>query len=118
MNSSKQLKDQYKLQKFKIGVFQIRNIVNGKIFVGSSVNLDAIWNRNKSELKFIGHPNTALQADWSKFGEENFRFEILSEIEQKDGDKIDYNKEAKKLEEMFMEELQPFGEKGYHTLKA
>ena len=99
-------------------MFQIRNIVNGKIFVGSSVNLDAIWNRNKSELKFTGHPNTALQADWNKFGEENFRFEILSEIEQKDGDKIDYNKEAKKLEEMFMEELQPFGEKGYHTLKA
>jgi hypothetical protein len=107
MKSNKQLKEDYKQQKFKIGVFQIRNVVNEKIFVGSSINLDAIWNRIKVELKFGGHRNKPLQEDWTNFGED-----------QKDGDKIDYNKEVKKLEEMFIEELQPFGGKGYHTLKA
>jgi hypothetical protein len=117
MKANKELKETYKLTKFKIGVFQIRNTINGKIFVDSSLNLDAVWNRNKGELKFGGHRNKELQQDWSAYGEENFVFEVLSEIVQEDGDKVDYNKEAKKLEEMFIEELQPFGDKGYNALK-
>jgi group I intron endonuclease len=117
MNANKQLKEAYKLKKFKIGVFQIRNTINGKIFVGSSVNLDAIWNRIKAELKLAGHRNEKLQQEWALYGEENFLFEILYEIEQKDSDKLDYNKEAKKLEAMFIEELQPFADKGYNPVK-
>lgn len=118
MSTTKELKEEYKLRKFKVGVFQIRNTVNGKIFVGSSVNLDAIWNRIKSELKFEGHRNERLQKEWKEFGDQSFQFEILAELEQKDGEKIDYNREAKKLEEMFIEELQPFFDKGYNTFKA
>jgi group I intron endonuclease len=118
MKAAKHLKDEYKQMKFKVGVFQIKNTVNGKILVGSSVNLDAIWNRHKAELKFDGHRNKTLQQEWKEFGEENFAFEILYEIEQKDGSNIDYNKEAKKLEEMFIEELHPFAEKGYNITKT
>lgn len=99
-------------------MFQIRNRVNGKLYVGSSLNLDAIWNRNRMELKLSGHRNPALQEDWKKFGEDNFVFEILSEIEQKDGDKTDYTKEVRELEKLFMDELQPFGEVGYHQEKG
>jgi len=118
MKSNKQLKEEYKQKKFKVGVFQVRNTVNNKIFVGSSVNLDAIWNRIKAELRFEGHRNLLLQKEWMEFGEHNFSFEILSEIEQTDNEKLDYKKQAGKLEEMFIEELQPFAEKGYHTIKA
>lgn len=114
---NRQLKEEYKQKKFRIGVFQLRNTVNGKIFVGSSVNLDAIWNRIRVELKFGGHRNVQLQDEWKEYGEENFCFEILSEIVQKDGEKTDYAKEARKLEEMFIEELQPFGDKGYNPPK-
>lgn len=115
MKTQKEIKDEYKQKKFRIGVFQIRNIQNEKIFVSSSTNLDAIWNRNRMELNFGNHRNEGLQQDWKAMGEENFRFEILSEIEQKEGETIDYGKEAKKLEAMFMEELQPYNDKGYHT---
>ena len=118
MKTNKQLKEEYKYKKFKMGVFQIRNMINGKIFIGSSLNLDAIWNRHQTELKFGGHRNEVLQKEWKEFGEDNFKFEILSEIEQKDDDKADYNKEVKELEEMFIEDLQPFAEKGYNTFKA
>lgn len=114
MKNNKALKEEYKQRKFRIGVFQLRNTASGKIFVGSSVNLDAIWNRIKTELKFNGHRNDALQKDWNAFGEDAFVFEILSELEQKEGDNVDYGKEVNKLEEMFIEELQPFGEKGYN----
>jgi hypothetical protein len=98
MKTKKELKDAYKMTKFKIGVFQIRNIVNEKIYVDSSVNLDAIWNRNRMELAAGHHRNEMLQKEWKEFGEENFRFEILSEIEQKDNDNIDYNKKPNNLQ--------------------
>jgi len=114
MKSKKELKQEYSLKQFRIGVFQIRNIVNGKIFVGSSVNLEAIWNRHKSELKLGGHRNELLQKEWKEFGEDNFKYEILSEIDEKPGENIDYAKEARKLEEMFIEELKPFGDRGYN----
>ncbi len=115
MKTQKEIKDEYKQKKFRIGVFQIRNIQNEKIYVSSSVNLDAIWNRNRVELNFGNHRNEGLQQDWKTLGEANFRFEILAEIEQKDGETTDYGKEVKKLETMFIEELQPYLEKGYHT---
>jgi group I intron endonuclease len=107
MKSQKQIKEEYKLKKFKMGVFQIRNTVNGKIYVGSSLNLDAIWNRNKMELNFGNHRNSILQSEWKQFGERNFMYEILAEVVQKDEDKIDYNKEVKTLEGMFIAELNP-----------
>jgi hypothetical protein len=114
MKAKKELKDEYKLKKFKIGVFQIRNTINEKVFIDSSPNLDAVWNRHKSELNFGGHRNVILQNEWKEFGEEKFKFEILSEIVQKDDLKTDYTKEARELAAMFIEDLQPFGDKGYN----
>lgn len=102
------------MTKFKIGVYQIRNVVNDKVFVDSSVNLDKIWNRHLSELRMGGHLNTSLQKEWNEFGEENFRYEIVSEIEQKDNEMVDYGREAKLLAKMFIDDLKPFGEKGYN----
>lgn len=117
MKTNKALKDEYKSKKFKIGVFQIRNTVNEKVFIEGSVNLDAIWNRHRMELNFGNHRNETLQKEWNEFGEKNFRFEILSEIEQKD-DSLDYGKEVRQLAEMFIDELKPFAEKGYNRAKA
>lgn len=118
MKSKKELKNIYKEMKFKMGVFQIKNTVNQKIFVGSSTDLNAIWNRIRTELKFGSYPNIALQKDWANFGENNFVFEILSEIKQEeDGKNTNYKKEVKQLEEMYIEELQPFEDKGYNVRK-
>lgn len=63
MKTKKELKRIYKEKKFKMGVFQIRNTSNQKIFVGSSIDLDAIWNRLRTELKFGSYPNAPLQKD-------------------------------------------------------
>jgi hypothetical protein len=114
MKSNKELAQAYKLIKPQMGVFQIKNEQNSKLLIGSSTDLRAIWNRNKTELNFSSHRNKALQADWLAFGESAFTFTILSEIQQKEGEKVDYAKEIKTLEGMFIEELQPFGERGYH----
>ena len=114
MKTKKELKEEYHLIKPTIGVFQIRNTVNGKIYVEGSVNLDKIWNRHRVELNFGGHRNVFLQKDWNEFGEANFKYEILSEIKQEESQNIDYTREAKQLAKMFIEELKPFGDKGYN----
>jgi hypothetical protein len=114
MKSHKDLKNDYKAAKPRMGIFQIRNNANGKIYVDSSNNLDAIWNRNKTELKFGGHRNEALQKDWNQYGEEHFTFEALSEIKQKEEETINYTAELKELKAMYLQELQPFGDKGYN----
>ena len=115
MKSKKELKNEYKQMKFRIGVFQIRNTVNNKIYIDSSTDLIAIWNRQRFQLNLGSHKNSYLQKDWLEFGEDKFIYEILEEIEQKDETSIDYSKELKTLEVMYIEELKPFNEKGYNN---
>ena len=96
-----ELKKIYKEMKFKIGVFQLKNTANQKIFAGSSTDLNAIWNRMRTELKFGNYPNVELQKYWKKFGEENLIFEIVSEIKQEENDKnVNYRKEVKHREKI------------------
>ncbi len=118
MKSKKELQEAYKQMKFRMGVFQIRNTVNNKVFVEGSVNLEAIWNRHRSSLRFGGHTVEELQKDWNELGEDKFVYEVLSEIDPEDTTIKDHRKEVKKLEDMFIEELQPFGEKGYNRVKS
>lgn len=118
MKTKKELKNLYKEKKFRMGVFQLRNTSNQKIFIGSSTDLDAIWNRLQTELKFGSYPNRELQNDWTALGADHFEFEILSEVKPDEENKdTNYRKEVRQLEEMFIEELQPFGEKGYNREK-
>jgi len=59
------------------GIYQILNLVNGKIYVGSSNNIN---NRKRSHLHCLRnnrHRNQHLQYAWNKYGEHNFEFEIL-----------------------------------------
>lgn len=114
MKTRKDLKEEYKNLKIDMGVFQIRNLVNGKIFVGSSQDLKAFWNAQKWQLDFGMHRNAKLQADWKEFGAEQFSYEILGLIKQSDEAGVDYKKELKLLEKLYVEELQPFDDKGYN----
>lgn len=118
MNLKKEQKNNYKKLTFKVGVFQLKNLANNKIFIGSSIDLEASWNRLKMELKFGNYPNAELQNDWAKYGVENFEYEILSEIKQEDDGLIhNYRKEARQLEQLFLDELQTFGDNGYNIKK-
>ncbi len=114
MKTRKELKEEYKQMKFKMGVFQIKNVVSGKLFIGSSLDLIAIWHAQKLQLDIGIHPNSELQKDWKEFGAENFSYEIIEEIKQPDDKPIDSAKEIKVLEEMIIDEVQPFENKGYN----
>ena len=105
MKSKKELKEKYRQLKPIMGVFQIKNSLNGKVLIEGSTDINARWNRHQTELKFGSHRNKSLQADWTKFKAGYFLFSILSELEYKDDENINYNQEVKLLQEMVLEEL-------------
>ena len=61
------------------GIYIIKNLINEKIYVGSSVNIFKRWNEHKAALRNQKHKNRYLQRAWNKFKEENFIFFILEE---------------------------------------
>ncbi len=65
------------------------------------------------------HMNNDLQRDWSELGENAFAFEVLEVLKPpKDDPFFDAKKELKKLEEKWLNQLQPFGERGYNKQPA
>ena len=109
-----ELKKNYKETLRPMGVYQVQNLVSGKIFIGSNLNLQARINRHKFALKLNSDDIKALQEDYNKYGEENFSFEILDELKPKDDPDYNYKEDIKVLEQLWIEKLQPFDEKGYN----
>ncbi|MFH0894043.1 MAG: GIY-YIG nuclease family protein [Bacteroidota bacterium] len=107
------MKEEYRQMKFRMGIFQIRNKINNKVFIGSSNDLIAKWNSQKFQLEAGMHANAELQKDWNEKGEENFEYSILDEIDQGD-DTEKNNKDLKVLEQLWFEKISPFDEKGYN----
>ncbi len=62
-----------------IGIYKIRNLINNKIYVGSTKNIKARWAKHKALLRHNKHQNTHLQNAWNKYGEGAFVFEVIEE---------------------------------------
>lgn len=60
-----------------IGVYQIKNTVNGKLYIGSSKDINVRWKQHLNELNKNSHVNDHLQNAWNKYGKENFIFSII-----------------------------------------
>ncbi len=113
MKTKKELKEEYEQMKIPMGVFQIKNISNNKVLIDNSIDMKSKWNRHKMELKFGNHRNRTFQKDWNDYGEDNFVFEVLSELKKNDEENINYNKELKTLENMVIEEMNILNENKY-----
>src|SRR5258706_10372856 len=115
LKSRKELNREYKERVKPAGVYQVKNIANGKVLLGSSLNLEGPLNRHKFMLKIGSHPNKALQKDWDELGAEQFAFEILEEAQQrKDDPNFNLKDELTLLEMIWLEKLQPVSERGYN----
>lgn len=113
-NSKKELKKEYQQQSLQMGIYQIRNTLNGKVFIGSAQNIQGILNSNKFQLKMGGHKNKALQEDWNNFGESTFIFEVLDEITLKEGSPQTFKEELEQQLRLWLDNIEPYGEKGYN----
>lgn len=112
--NKKEIISQYKQTIQPMGVYQIKNLKNGKIFIGSAKDLRGKMNSIKFQLQNGLHFNRELQKDYTENGAEGFAFEILDQLKPKEDRHYDYTDELKILEEMWLEKLQPYNEKGYH----
>ena len=62
------------------GIYQIRNVINNKVYIGSSIEIYWRWSNHKYMLKRGNHSNIYLQNAWNKYGEENFEFKIIEDL--------------------------------------
>ena len=77
------------------GIYKIVNKINGKYYVGKSININfecrSRWSDHKRKLVRNKHKNSKLQNAWNKYDEENFDWVIqevcksfeLTNVEQK-----------------------------------
>lgn len=110
-----EIKREYKERKKPAGVFQVKNTANGKVLLGSSMNLEGPLNSHKFMLQIGNHRNQALQKEWNEYGPDNFVFEILEVIKVNDDPNFNLGDELTLIEQIWLEKLQPFGDKGYNT---
>jgi hypothetical protein len=113
----KELIRKYKETPLPMGIFQVKNLASGKVFIATAQNLPGKINSCKFQLQNGSHPNRELQSDYVQCGESGFVFEILDRLEYKDDPLYNYDDDLKTLEELWLDRLEPYGGKGYHVRK-
>jgi len=88
------------------GVYCIHNIINGKSYIGKTVDIDDRWRVHKSRLNNDSHENKYLQHAWNKHGGPSFIF-VLLEL-------IDEETEQNKREKYYIKEWQTKRVCGYN----
>lgn len=109
-----ELKRAFKETPRQAGIYQIKNTRTGKLLVGSSTNLHGPLNKHRFILSIGRHDNAALQNDWNQFGPDAFSFEILEIVKPSEHPSFCLEDELTLLEQIWLEKLQPFGERGYN----
>ncbi len=108
---------EYKLSHRPMGVFQIRNTTNEKVFIDSSTNIPGKINRHKFALNAGQHASKGLQADWNELGEAAFEFETIEPVEPRDDQNYGYKADLVTLEDLWLEKLEPYADNGYNERK-
>lgn len=106
-----------------MGVYQIRNTKNGKLYVDGTMDLEGARNR----LEFFKQTNMntipELRQDWAACGADAFVFEELDRIKPREETLNDPSglaackEDVQALLELWLEKLQPYGERGYNKPK-
>jgi hypothetical protein len=105
---------EYKETARPMGVFRVRNRVNGRFLVGSSVDVPSMLNRIRFQLGAGSFPDRALQADWKESGADAFELETLDLLEPSEEPGHDPAVDLRALEQLWLEKLGRPGEPGYH----
>lgn len=114
MTSRSDIKRQYLEATKDAGIFLITNTTNGKVYLGSSLNLHGPLNKHRFMLSTKSHYIDGLQKDWNQFGPDAFKFEIVEVIEPKDDPEFDITEALAAREQAWLLKTQPVGERGYN----
>ena len=85
------------------GIYFIRNVKNGKLYVGSAKSFYLRWNNHRSRLRKNKHHNKHLQHAWNKYGESSFEFEVAEFVPVEELDAVEsvYLELAKRIPYMY-----------------
>lgn len=64
------------------GIYKIENLINGKIYIGSSINMESRFKSHFGALRGNRHHNIYLQRSFNKHGEDNFDFEVIEQCDK------------------------------------
>lgn len=67
-----------------MGIYKIINLANEKFYIGSSVDLKKRKRDHMRELKNGIHTNERMQHSFNKYGVEEFKFEIIELVNEKE----------------------------------
>lgn len=110
MKTKKELRNEFRIMKFRAGIFGILNRTDNRIFLQSSTDLDRAFNSDVFQLKAGMHPNALLQDDWNKLSADSFDFQIIDELKYKDtATPEEINLDIKELLQMHITDLKNTG---------
>jgi len=101
----------------KTGIYKITCISNNKFYIGSASSIKGSTsklgfyrrlNLHINDLTKNKHKNKILQNAWNKYGEKNFKFEILEYCNPEN---------CKKREQYYLDNLNPFDENGFNICR-
>ncbi|WP_071162434.1 GIY-YIG nuclease family protein [[Clostridium] dakarense] len=99
---------EYKERPVSGGIYKVTNTVNGKYLLINDIDLKSAENRFNFFKKTGSGIHMKVEKDVKEFGADKFKFEILEEIEMKEGQsKKDFKEDLKALEEVWKEKFDP-----------
>lgn len=84
-----------------IGIYYIKCLSTGNMYIGSSINIRERWQQHVSLLRRGTHHSTYLQNSWNKYGEDNFEFGVLLRLFE------DNEEVLRKAEWSFIDQYKP-----------
>src|SRR5690554_476411 len=91
-----------------VGIYKITNLIDGKVYIGQTVNYNKRKKRHLSSLKNGNHHNEHLQRAFDKHGEDSFKIELIKKCNIEELDK---------LERYYIKELDACNhDKGYNMM--
>lgn len=88
------------------GIYEIKNNVNGMVYIGSSKNINLRWYNHIQTLLNNTHHSYLLQKDWNKYNYSDFSFRIL--------ELVNNEKDLKDVEQTYIDMVST--EKLYNTM--
>ena len=100
------------------GVYQIINLKNNKIYIGSSIDIRKRIRDHLYNLKINSHHSSHLQNSWNQYGSQCFQFKIIELInynEEEYVSKKDYISFLRKREQYYLDKFHSYErEYGYN----
>lgn len=78
------------------GIYEIRNKINGKRYIGRSKDIERRKIEHLTMLENGMHNSIKLQRAWNKYGDDSFEFNVVEEVKNK---KMLHSKESKYIKQ-------------------